>query len=79
METYCCNPYGGYDTQAGSNPHFLTVEMPKGMPAMLPVVSLEDKSPAWSMALLAKKKQLKLPNGVTLNWTLGQNSTLDVP
>ena len=49
------------------------------MPAMLPVVSLEDKSPAWSMVLLAKKKQLKLPNGVTLNWTLGQNSTLDVP
>ena len=79
METYCCNPYGGYDTQAGPYPHFLTVEMPKGIPAMLRVVSLEDKSQAWSMALLREKKQLKLPNGVTLNWTPGQNSALDVP
>ena len=79
METDCCNPYGGFDTQASSNPHFLTVEMPKGMPAMLRVVSLEDKSPARLMALLAKKKQLKLPDGVTLNWTLGQTSALDVP
>ena len=53
--------------------------MPKGIPAMLRVVSLEDKSQAWSMALLREKKQLKLPNGVTLNWTPGQNSALDVP
>ena len=66
METYCCNPYGGYDTQAGSYPHFLTVEMPKGIPAMLRMVLLEDKSQAWSMALLREKKQLKLPNGATL-------------
>ena len=31
------------------------------------------------MALLREKKQLKLPNGATLNWTPGQNSALDVP
>lgn len=79
METYCCNPYGGYDTQSGPYPHFLTVDMPKDIPAMLRVVSLEDKSEAWSMALLREKKQLKLPNGVTLRWTPGQNSALDVP
>jgi hypothetical protein len=47
LETYCCNPYGGYDTQAGPYPHFLTIEMPKGIPAMVRVVSLEDKSQAW--------------------------------
>jgi hypothetical protein len=45
--------------------------MPKGIVAMLRVVSLEYKSQAWSIALLRKKKQLKLPNGVTLNWTPG--------
>tara|TARA_E500000331_G_scaffold253731_1_gene244218 strand:- start:326 stop:934 length:609 start_codon:yes stop_codon:yes gene_type:complete len=79
METYCCNPYGGYDTQAGPYPHFLTVEMPKGISTMLRLVSLEDKTQAWSMALLREKKQLKLPDGMTLNWTPGQNSALDVP
>ena len=79
MEIYCCNPYGGYDTQAGPYPHFLTVGMPKGIPTMLRLVSLEDKSQVWSMALLREKKQLKLPNGMTLNWTPGQNSVLDVP
>lgn len=77
METYCCNPYGGYDTQAGPYPHFLSVDMPKGIPAMLRVVSLEDKREAWSMALLREKKEIKLPNGVTLRWTAGQNSALD--
>ncbi len=77
METYCCNPYGGYDSQAGPYPHFLTVNMPRGVPAMLRVVSLEDKAEAWSMALLRKKKQIKVGNGVTLHWTPGQNSALD--
>ena len=28
METYCCNPYGGYDSKAGPYHHFLTVNMP---------------------------------------------------
>ena len=62
METYCCNPYGGYDTQASPYPHFLSVDMPKGIPAMLRVASLEDKPEAWSMALLREKKEIKLPN-----------------
>ena len=44
METYCCNLYGGYDTQAGPNP--ASVDMSKGIPAMLRVVSLEDKCEA---------------------------------
>ena len=52
METYCCNPHGGYKTQACPYPHFLSVDMPKGIPAMLRVVSLEDKQESWSMALL---------------------------
>lgn len=51
--------------------------MPKGIPAMLRVASLEDKPEAWSMALLREKKEIKLPNGVTLRWTAGQNSALD--
>ena len=38
METYSCNPYGGYDSQAGPYPHFLTVDMPRGVQAMLQVV-----------------------------------------
>ena len=46
MEAYCCNPYGGYKTQAGPYPHFLSVDMPKGIPAMLRVASLEDKREA---------------------------------
>ncbi|MEL0018845.1 MAG: DUF3179 domain-containing protein [Rickettsiales bacterium] len=77
MDTYCCNPYGGYDSQPGPYPHFLTVNMPQGIPAMLRVISLEDKGEAWSMALLRKKKELELPNGVILRWTPGQNSALD--
>lgn len=77
MDTYCCNPYGGYDTQAGPYPHFLQVNMPEGIPAMLRVISLADKKEAWSMALLREKKQITLPNGVTLAWTEGQNSALD--
>ena len=77
METYCCNLYGGYDTQAGPNPHCLSVDMSKGIPAMLRVVSLEDKCEAWSMALLREKKEIKLPNRVMLRWTAGQNSALD--
>lgn len=52
METCCCNPHGGYKTQAGPYPHFLSVDMPKGIQAMLRVVSLEDKQESWSMALL---------------------------
>ena len=79
IETYCCNPYGGYDTQADPYPHFLTVEMPKGILAMLRVVLLKSQTQAWSMALQREKKQLKLPNGVTLNWTPGQNSALYMP
>ncbi len=66
METYCCNPYGGYDAQASPYPQFLSVDMPKGIPAMLRVASLEDKREGWSMALLREKKEIKLPNGVTL-------------
>ena len=49
VETYCCNPYGGYDTQASPYPPFLTVEMPKGIPAMLRVVLLEGQPQAWSL------------------------------
>jgi hypothetical protein len=70
-DTYYCNPYGRYETQTGPYSHFLTAIMPKGIVAMLRVVSLEYKSQAWSIALLREKKQLKLPNGVTLNWTPG--------
>ena len=77
METYCCNLYGGYDTQAGPNPHCLSVDMSKGIPAMLRVVMLEGKCEAWSMALLREKKEIKLPNRVMLRWTAGQNSALD--
>ena len=51
--------------------------MPNGIPAMLRVVSLEDKREAWFMAFLREKKEIKLPNGVTLRWTAGQNSALD--
>ena len=29
------------------------------------------------MARLREKKEIKLPNGVTLRWTAGQNSALD--
>ncbi len=38
METYSCNPYGDYESQAGPYPHFLTVHMPRGVQAMLQVV-----------------------------------------
>ncbi len=77
METYCCNPYGGSDTQASPYPYFLNVDMPKGIPAMLRVALLEDKREAWSMAILREKIEIKLPSGVTLRWTAGKNSALD--
>jgi hypothetical protein len=77
MDTYCCNPYTNYDSQSGPYPFFLQIEMPPGVPAMMRVVSLEDKAEAWTLDLLRKKKVIKLPNGVTLRWTQGQNSALD--
>ncbi len=79
MSTYCCNPYAYYDSQDGPYGHFLRVKMPKGVPAMMRVVSLEDKTEAWALPMLRSKKILKLKNGVTLRWTPGQNSALDSP
>ena len=61
METYCCNPYRVYDGPAGPYPHFLTVKMPRGVQAMLGVVSLNDKAKACSIALLCPGRRAGTP------------------
>ncbi len=79
MAQYCCNPYTYYDSQAGPYPLFLRIEMPPGVPAMMRVVSFGEKKEAWTLALLRKRGEIRLPSGVTLRWHPGQNSALDTP
>jgi len=71
---YGANPYSGYDSGI---PFLYDGETPPGLEPLERVVSLEDKSEAWSLALLRQKGSITTANGTVLSWSAGQNSALD--
>lgn len=75
MRNYGSNPYDGYDTLAF--PFLYNGEVPDGIAPLDRVVSLKDKSEAWSLALLRERKELVAGDGTVLRWSPGQNSALD--
>ncbi|MFT6580459.1 MAG: hypothetical protein ACJAU6_000888 [Alphaproteobacteria bacterium] len=75
MRDYGSNPYTGYDSLA--RPFLYDGETPKGVAPLGRVVSLNDKSQAWSLEYLRQKREVRLSDGTVINWTKGQNSALD--
>jgi hypothetical protein len=73
--SYGANPYGGYDSLP--KPFLYGGEMPKGIAPLARVISLEKKDQAWSLGLLRKKREIKLPGNIVIRWEPGQNSALD--
>ncbi len=73
--SYGANPYGGYDSLP--KPFLYSGEMPKGIPPLSRVVSLGKKDQAWSLDLLRRKGEIKLPGKIVIRWEPGQNSALD--
>ncbi len=72
---YGVNPYRKYDSSR--QPFLYSGEMPENIAPLARVVSLEDKSQAWSLDLLRSKRQVALEDGTILTWEAGQNSALD--
>ena len=77
IRNYGANPYRGYDSSP--QPFLYDGETPENVPALSRVVSLLDKSEAWSLDLLRQKGQVTAPDGTVIAWTPGQNSALDTP
>lgn len=75
MRNYGANPYRGYDSLP--QPFLYSGELPKNVPPLSRVVSTQDRSQAWSLELLQKKKEIRLDGGLVLRWEAGQNSALD--
>ena len=74
MRSYGANPYAGYDS---GRPFLYDGEVPDGIRPLERVVSLIDKSEAWSMSLLQQKGQITTKDGTVISWSPGQNSALD--
>ncbi len=72
---YGVNPYRNYDSSR--RPFLYNGEMPENIAPLARVVSLEDRSQAWSLDLLRSKRQVVLEDGTILTWEAGQNSALD--
>jgi hypothetical protein len=51
--------------------------MPDGVQPLSRVVSLGKKDQAWSLALLRRKRELRVGDNTVIRWTPGQNSALD--
>jgi len=75
MRRYGHNPYVSYDSAA--QPFLYSGETPDGIRPLDRVVSLEDKSQAWALALLRERGSITTDEGVVLSWTPGQASALD--
>jgi hypothetical protein len=58
MRAYGRNPYAGYD--ASSRPFLYNGETPEGVAPLSRVVSLEDRSRAWSLDLVKEKREIVL-------------------
>jgi hypothetical protein len=70
---YGNNPYMGYDTSR--RPFLYRGEMPQGIPPLAYVVKVGDQ--AWSLEKLQKAGTI-VSGDLTLSWTKGQNSALDM-
>ncbi len=75
MRNYGRNPYTGYDSLP--RPFLYSGAMPKNVAPLSRVISIGDRSQAWSLDLLRRKKELQLDDGLIIRWTPGQNSALD--
>ena len=75
MRRYGYNPYVSYDSSA--QPFLYSGETPEGIRPLDRVVSLEDKSEAWALALVRQRGTVTTEDGVVLAWTPGQASALD--
>jgi len=74
MRAYGHNPYVGYDTSA--RPFLYAGALPENVAPLSRVVSLADRSQAWSLELLAEKRVIMLDDGTVISWSPGQNSAL---
>lgn len=74
MRSYGANPYAGYDS---GMPFLYDGEVPDGIPPLERVVSLADKSEAWSLILLQREGSVTAKDGTIITWSAGQNSALD--
>ena len=74
MRAYGRNPYAGYD--AGSRPFLYDGAVPEGVAPLARVVSLEDRSRAWSLDLIKARGEIALEDGTLISWSPGQNSAL---
>jgi hypothetical protein len=74
MRAYGRNPYAGYD--ASASPFLYAGAAPEGIAPLARVVSLEDRSRAWSLDLVEKKGEITLGDGIVITWSAGQNSAL---
>ena len=72
---YGRNPYSGYDSL--SSPFLYNGSLPDNVPALVRVVSLEDRKQAWTLPYLARKRVVTLDDGTEILWLPGQNSALD--
>jgi len=71
---YGRNPYAGYD--ASGRPFLYSGALPEGVAPLARVVSLEDRSRAWSLDLLRRQGEILLENGIVISWRPGQNTAL---
>lgn len=74
MRAYGRNPYEGYDSSA--SPFLYDGAAPEGVAPLARVVSLEDRSRAWSLDLVKKMGEIALEDGIVISWSSGQNSAL---
>ena len=74
LRQYGANPYTRYDS---GQPFLYRGETPEGIKPLERVVSLKDKTEAWSLPLLQEKGKITTKDGTILKWEAGQNSALD--
>jgi len=74
LRAYGRNPYEGYDSSA--RPFLYGGETPEGIAPLARVVSLADRSQAWSLDLLKARREITLADGTVMTWEAGQNSAL---
>ncbi len=76
MRRYGANPYEGYDN---GYPFLYKGDLPKDIKPLERVVSLSDKSEAWSLKYLKSAGHIKTKDGTRIEWSKGQSSALDQP
>lgn len=70
---YGSNPYRGYDS--APSPMMYRGRMPRGIRPMTRVVRVGDR--AWSLKHLRKNAPVTTDDGLSIEWSEGQNSVLD--